>query len=84
MNSQIIGLRVAGTVFGLMSLAQLVRLVIRPDVLVAGHTMLLWPSALAFVILGGLSLWMWKLARRPNERVRARMWLRKDVRAQTH
>jgi hypothetical protein len=21
----------------------------------------LWPSALAFVILGGLSLWMWKL-----------------------
>ena len=67
MNSQIIGLRVAGTVFGLMSLAQLVRLVIRPDVLVAGHTMLLWPSALAFVILGGLSLWMWKLARTPTK-----------------
>jgi len=67
MNSQIIGLRVAGTVFGLMSLAQLVRLVIRPDVLVAGHTMPLWPSALAFVILGGLSLWMWKLARTPTK-----------------
>jgi hypothetical protein len=61
MNPQIIGLRVSGTVFGLMSLAQLVRLLIRPDILVAGHTIPLWPSVLAFVILGGLSLWMWKL-----------------------
>jgi len=65
MNSQIIGLRVAGAVFGLMSLAQLARLVIRPEVLVAGHLLPLWPSALAVVILGGLSLWMRKLARTP-------------------
>jgi hypothetical protein len=67
MNSQILGLRVAGIVFGLMSLAQLVRLVMRPDVLVAGHPMPLWPSALAMVILGGLSVWMWKLARTPTK-----------------
>ena len=65
MNSQIMGLRVAGIVFGLMSLAQLARLAIRPEVLVAGRCMPLWPSALAFVILGGLSLWMWRLARLP-------------------
>ncbi|MGH8554030.1 MAG: hypothetical protein ACREUD_00365 [Gammaproteobacteria bacterium] len=63
MKAQIIGLRVASAVFGLMALAQLVRLVIRPDVLVAGYPMPLWPSALAFVILSGLSLWMWILAR---------------------
>lgn len=44
MNSQILGLRVAGTVFGLMALAQMLRLVIRPDVLVAGHAMPLWPN----------------------------------------
>jgi hypothetical protein len=62
MNSPIIGLRVAGTVFGLMALAQLARLVMRPEVLVAGQVMPLWPSALAFVILVGLSAWMWKLA----------------------
>jgi len=62
MNSQILGLRVASVIFGLMSIAQLVRLLIRPEVLVAGHLMPLWPSALAFVILGGLSLWMWKLS----------------------
>ena len=63
MNSQIVGLRVASAVFGLMSMGQLLRLVIRPEVLVAGHQMPLWPSALALVILGGLSLWLWKLSR---------------------
>ena len=56
------------TVFliGLMSLAQLARLVIRPEVLVAGYRMPLWPSALAFVVLGGLSIWLWKLTRTSN------------------
>jgi hypothetical protein len=39
-----------------------VRLVTRVEVLVAGHPMPLWPNALAAVILGGLSLWMWKLS----------------------
>jgi hypothetical protein len=63
MNSRILGLRVAGVMFGLMCLAQLLRLVIRPEVLVAGHHVPLWPSGLALVILGGLSLWMWKLSR---------------------
>ena len=63
MNSQMMGLKVAGFVFGLMCLAQLARLLIRPEVLVAGHQLPLWPSGLACVILGGLSLWMWKLSR---------------------
>jgi len=62
MNSQILGLKTAGIVFGLMCLAQLARLLIRPAVLVAGHHLPLWPSGLAFVILAGLSLWMWKLS----------------------
>ena len=67
MNPQILGLRVASIIFGLMSLAQLVRLVIRPEVLVAGYPMPLWPSVLAFIILSGLSLWMWKLGRTPTK-----------------
>ena len=37
MNSQITGLRVASVVFGLMAIAQLARVVIRPEVFVAGH-----------------------------------------------
>jgi hypothetical protein len=65
MNPQILGLRVASITFALMSLAQLVRLVIQPEILVAGHRMPLWPSALALLILGSLSIWMWILARVP-------------------
>jgi hypothetical protein len=67
MKSSVLGLRVASVVFGVMSLAQLARLLIRPLVLVAGHEIPLWPSALALVVLGGLSLWMWKLADNPTK-----------------
>ena len=66
MNSQTTGLRVASVVFGLMAIAQLGRLLIRPEVLVGGYSMPLWPSVLALVILGGPSAWMWKLARTPT------------------
>jgi len=66
-KSQITGLRVASLVFGLMAIAQLARIVIRPEVLVAGHSMPLWPSVLAFIILGGLSFWLWKLTRTPTQ-----------------
>jgi hypothetical protein len=63
MNSQLTGLRVAGVIFGLMALAQLTRLILRPEILVAGHLMPLWPSALAFLVLGSLCLWLFKLTR---------------------
>ena len=65
MKSQITGLRAAGIVFGLMAIAQLVRLIVRPEVLVAGHSMPLWPSMLALIFLGGMSVWMWMLSSRP-------------------
>ena len=67
MNSQTTGLRVACVVFGVMAIAQLLRVVIQPEVLVAGFTMPLWPSVLAFIFLGGLSLWLWRLAHRPTQ-----------------
>jgi hypothetical protein len=65
MRAQITGLRVASIVFGLIAIGQLLRLVARPEVLVAGSPMPLWPSVLAFIIMGALSLWMWNLTRRP-------------------
>jgi hypothetical protein len=65
MHSQIVGLRVAAAVFALVCLAQLVRLVVRPEILVAGHLMPLWPSVVAVVVVAGaLSYWMWELALR--------------------
>ena len=63
MSSQVLGLRVASIVFGLISLAQLLRVVMQAEVLVAGHQMPLWPSVLALVIFAGLSIWLWKLSR---------------------
>lgn len=63
MSPQVTGLRTASVVFALMAIAQLARIVVRPEVLVAGHRMPLWPSVPAFIILGALSLWMWKLTR---------------------
>jgi len=67
MNSQITGLLVASVVFGLMAIAQLARLLIRPEVIVGGYAMPLWPSVVAFIVLGGLCLWLWKLARTPTK-----------------
>ena len=61
MNSQIMGLRVAGVIFGLMSLAQLLRLIIQPTVVVAGYLLPLWPSILAFLILASLCFWLLQL-----------------------
>jgi hypothetical protein len=63
MNSQIIGLRVASVVFGLIALVQLLRLVIQPDIVVAGHHVPLWPSGIALAVLGSLSAWLWSLTR---------------------
>ena len=64
MKGTILGLRVAGTIFGLMSLGQLARLLVRPEILVAGHPMPLWPSLIACPVLALLCLWLWRLSLR--------------------
>lgn len=63
MKPQTLGLRVASIMFGLMSLAQLTRLIFNPEILIIGYRLPLWPSVLAFVILAALSIWMFKLSR---------------------
>lgn len=63
MNSQHVGLRVAGVIFGLMALVQLARLFFRPEIMIDGHAIPLWPSAVALAVLGGLAIWMLRLAR---------------------
>jgi hypothetical protein len=64
MNSQTLGLRVASAIFGLVALAQLLRLVIQPEVLVEGHAIPLWPNAVALVLFAGLCAWLWQLTYR--------------------
>jgi hypothetical protein len=67
MNSRILGLRVAGFIFGLVCLAQLLRLLTQVEVLVATHPLPLWPNAVAFVVAAGLCVWMWRLSYRGTE-----------------
>lgn len=62
MNAQILGLRVAGGIFGVMSLLQLTRLLFRWKIVIAGLHLPLWLSAIACVILAALSLWLWRLS----------------------
>lgn len=63
MKSQVVGLRVASVVFGLVCLAQLARLLTRIEVSVDGVSVPPWPSAIAALIAGVLCLWMWRLSR---------------------
>jgi hypothetical protein len=67
MSSRILGLRVAGVIFGLVALAQLLRLVTRVEVLVGGRALPLWPNAVALLVAAGLSAWMWWLSYRGRE-----------------
>jgi hypothetical protein len=62
MKSQSLGLRVAGVIFGIVAVAQLLRLVIQPEVLVDGHVFPLWPNAVALVLFAGLCAWLWQLS----------------------
>jgi hypothetical protein len=63
MDSQITGLRVAGALFGLLAVLQLMRLIMQPEVLVAGTAIPLWPSIVAVLVLGAMCYWMWWLTR---------------------
>jgi hypothetical protein len=51
-------LLVAAILFWLIALAQLLHVVLRVQV-TGGHDIPLWPSAVAFVLLGGLGAWLW-------------------------
>ena len=63
MNSRILGLRIAGSVFALVGLAQLLRLVMQLEIIAGGRRIPLWPSGIAFVITGFLSVWLWNLSK---------------------
>lgn len=67
MNSQILGLRVASFVFGLVSLAQFARFLLRIDVSIGGYQIPHWPSLIAFIFSGALSGWLCKTARVQNK-----------------
>ena len=51
---------VAAIVFRLIALAQLLRVLLRVRVTAGGHDIPLCLSAVAFVVLGALGMWLWR------------------------
>jgi hypothetical protein len=62
MNSPQLGLRVAGTIFGLACLAHLVRLLKQTSLMIGSHPVPVWLSGIGLVVTGLLCFWMWKLS----------------------
>ena len=63
MNSQSLGLRVASIILGLMSLVHIWRLLFSHfTVQIGSHQLPIWGSGVAAVVIGGLSIWMWRLS----------------------
>ena len=63
MNPQITGLKVASAVFALVGLLQLIRLLLGWEIIINHREIPLWFSGLAVVVLGGLSIWLFRLSR---------------------
>ena len=51
---------VAAIVFWLIALGQLLRVLLRVRATAGSHDIPLWLSAVAFVILGVLGMWLWR------------------------
>ncbi len=51
---------VAAILFWLVALAQLLRVILQVRVVAGSHDIPLWPSAVAFIILGALGIWLWR------------------------
>ncbi len=62
MNSKTRALRVSGTIFRLMCIAQLLRFLAQIEMLVDGHQVPLRLSAVVVVVMGGLSSWVWTVS----------------------
>ena len=57
---------VAAIVFWLLALAQLLRVLLRVRVTAGSHDIPLWPSAVAFIVLGVLGIWLWRERKEPR------------------
>ena len=62
MNSRIVGLRVAGAIFGLVCVLHVLRLFLAIEVVLAGRHLGMWMSAAGAIFTGVLSFWFWWLS----------------------
>jgi hypothetical protein len=62
MNSQTVGMRLAGTIFGLVCLGHLWRLLAHSDVIIGTYHVPMWPSVVGLIVAGIMSIWMFRLS----------------------
>jgi hypothetical protein len=62
MNSPNTALRLAAIFSGVICLGHLWRLLAHIDVRIGSHDIPSWPSLLAVIVAGALSLWFWRLS----------------------
>jgi hypothetical protein len=56
------GLKIAGTIFGMVALLHLLRLVLSVPVFISGWPLPMWMNVIGFIAATLFSLWLWKLA----------------------
>lgn len=62
MKAQILGLRVAGTIFLLVSILHLLRLITRASVVIGDLQIPVFTSVGGVLITGALGVWLWRLS----------------------
>lgn len=62
MNSKIIALRISGTIFGIVALLHLTRLLTGIDVMIGNWYLPDWVNIMGFFGTGILTIWLWWLS----------------------
>ena len=62
MNSKTFGLRLAGTIFGVVALIHLLRIITGVPVLIGGWSLPMWVNWMGLVATSLLSVILWKLS----------------------
>ena len=61
-NSKILGLRVAGAIFGIVAILHLLRMATMVPVVIAGWMLPIWMNMLGFAGSGLICAWLWLLS----------------------
>lgn len=62
MNARVAGLRIAGSIFGIVALFHLLRIITAPSVMIAGWELPLWMNWIGFFATTALCVWLWVIS----------------------
>ncbi|MFZ4704627.1 MAG: hypothetical protein ACOYMF_01340 [Bacteroidales bacterium] len=67
MNSIKLSLRIAGTIFGVVALIHLLRLITGVEILIGGFSLPMWINWMGLIGTTFLCLWLWRLSEFNND-----------------